>query len=142
MAVFVADSISLMFFRVRPHTSVCMVSSSFMTSILCLSCRVSVNIETLRQPPYNLINHHQGSGFGMLHTLHVAKYVGSVSLIESSIQTTTIRGSGCLRIVCTRFEEEDICACVIGDEVNVLKYTGPDALCSAIEDQVGVDVHE
>jgi len=133
---------SLMFFRVLPHTSVCIVSSNFITSILCLSCCRVSDDHSNNPSTHNLVNHHQRSGFGVLHAFHVAKDVGSVSLVKSIFNTATVGSTSNFQIRITRLEEEDVCASVACNEVNVIQDAWTDASARRIADQIRVNVDD
>src|SRR4051812_2723925 len=102
MAVLVADSMSLMFFFIRPQTRVCIVSSSFITSILCFSCtQQSVNCPAIQAGTHNLVNHHQDPCLCVFHAFHIAEDTGPVPLIKPIFHHTPVGSAGSLGISCS-----------------------------------------
>jgi len=143
MAVLVADSMSLMFFFIRPQTRVCIVSSSFMTSILCFSCiqKSQSTVQTSGFETHNLVNHHQDPCLCVFHTFHIAKDAGTIPLIKSIFHHTTVGSAGSLGISRSWFEKEYICACVICYQIDVVQNAGSNAVAVCVGNQVRINVN-
>jgi hypothetical protein len=126
MAVFVADSMSLMFLRVRPQTRVCIVNSSLITSILYLSCsKISFVGESNVLRTYNLVDHHEHSRLRMFHAFHITENVDPIPSVQARLCSTAVREPCGFRVRRLGAEKEYICSRVIGYAVNVIEHASP-----------------
>ena len=75
----------------------------------------------------------------MLDTFDVTKYVRSISLVKTILDTID-RSVSRFGVTGTRFEEKDVCSSVICYEIDVLEHTRTDTLRSTVQYEIGIDV--
>jgi len=90
----------------------------------------------------HLINHHENPSLSMFYTLHVAKDVDTISLIETTINTVAVGGASGVWISAPRLEEKYVCPGVVGAQVNVAQHARAYSSRCAIKDEIWVDVND
>jgi hypothetical protein len=77
----------------------------------------------------------------MLYTFHITKDICPVALIKAIFYHTTVGSAGSFRIGGSWLEKEDICACVVRYQIDVVEDAGSNAIAICVDDQVRINVN-
>jgi hypothetical protein len=77
----------------------------------------------------------------VLHTFHVTKDIRTVALIKAIFYHSTIGSAGSLGIGGSWLEKEDICACVVCYQIDVIEDARSNAVAVCVDNQVRVNIN-
>jgi hypothetical protein len=95
-----------------------------------------------RSTTYNLVNHHEHSRLCMLHAFYVTKDIDPISLVEASLCSTAVGETSGLWVCHLGIKQEDICARISGNPIDVVQDAGSNIVGCSINDKIRIYVND
>ena len=88
---------------------------------------------------HNLIYHDKDARLGVLHCLEISKDGAPQTRVHACVDVAIEAGRLDVRLL--RHQQEDVCLCRLGYEIELLQHGALDVLGGRVDDELRVDVH-